>query len=144
MLARWAPLVNEFERVRREMDRMWEALDPRSGRPGLAGTYPLLNVMEDDERLYVEAELPGIDLNKLNVTVLSTNELSIEGERRPVEIAGTWHRQERGVGQFKRVVNLPVPVDAEKVEARYEQGVLTVVLPKSQLAKPRQIAVKAE
>ena len=62
----------------------------------------------------------------------------------PAVEGGTWHRQERGYGAFNRTVELPESVDADKVEASFTQGVLTIVLPKREEAKPRRISVKAE
>jgi HSP20 family protein len=104
---------------------------------------PLLNLWEDDENLYAEADLPDVQADKLEVLVNEGNQLTIQGERKAPDIKNAvWHRQERPHGQFVRTVTLPMLVDAEKVEARFEQGVLKLTLPKSAAAKPRKINVK--
>lgn len=105
-------------------------------------TFPALNVWADESALHVEAELPGLALDALELTVLG-DELTIAGERSDViEEGSTWHRRERGVGKFSRVVRLPFDVHAAAVEARLEHGVLHVSLPKAEAARPRKIEVK--
>jgi HSP20 family protein len=111
----------------------------------LAVSYPPLNLWEDGEFVYAEAELPGLKLDDLEIYVTGQDQLAIKGTRQPpVEQKGVWHRQERGFGTFTRVVTLPVPVDANRVEARLEQGVLTIKMAKSEAARPKKITVKAE
>lgn len=130
-------LVTEFNRVSDEFNRLL------GFRPAAAGGPPL-NLWADDHNLYVEVDLPAIDPAKLEVTVTEGNQLTIQGERPAPEVANAvWVRQERPFGQFTRSVELPLLVDADQVEARYEDGVLKLTLPKSEAAKPRKIAVKA-
>ena len=106
---------SEMNRLRDEMDRVFGGSGLR--RVGTA-VYPPLNLWADDENLSVEAELPGIDISDLEIFVSGENQLSIKGERKPPQHeGGTWHRQERGFGGFSRMVELPEPVDAEKVTA---------------------------
>jgi HSP20 family protein len=110
--------------------------------PALASTYPPLNIWGDSDKVYAEAELPGMQLDHLEIYVTEENQLTVQGERRKLELdKGVWCRQERGFGQFSRTITLPVKVDADKVEARFEHGVLFVTLPKSEAAKPRRISV---
>ena len=91
----------------------------------------------------VEAELPGFNLDELEMYVTGENQLSIKGERkRPDPGKGTWHRQERGYGSFSRLIELPGPVDSSSVSAEFKDGVLTITLPKREEAKPRRIEVK--
>jgi HSP20 family protein len=105
---------------------------------------PLANVWQDDNHVYVEMDLPGIQLDKLDITVKEGNVLTVQGEREPTNSDGAvWHRQERLVGPFTRVLTLPVLVDPDKVEASLEQGVLRLKLSKSEAAKPRKITVRA-
>jgi HSP20 family protein len=131
-------LFAEMNRVRTGMDRFFE----RFGDEG-QGVGPLLNLWEDDENLYAEADLPDVQADKLEVLVNEGNQLTIQGERKAPEIKNAvWHRQERPHGQFVRTITLPMLVDADKVEARFEQGVLKLTLPKSAAAKPRKINVK--
>jgi HSP20 family protein len=148
-MTRWEPHANLWS----EMDRFRNQMNELFGRygtgapswPGLAYSYPPLNLWEDGDHVYVEAELPGMQLDGLEIYVSQGDQLTIQGERKPLEAEkGVWHRQERGFGKFSRVITLPVPVDADKVEARFENGVLLVTLPKSEMARPRRITVKAE
>lgn len=81
---------------------------------------------------------------QVQISVTQRNQVSITGERAADESTnGRWHRRERTTGRFQRLVKLPAPVDAEKVEAKLENGVLEVTLPKAEEAKPRRIVVKA-
>ncbi|MBW1691371.1 MAG: Hsp20/alpha crystallin family protein [Deltaproteobacteria bacterium] len=139
----WRSPFGELERMRREMDRLSEALTGSVFREPLAGVFPLMNVTEDPDSYYVRAELPGIKADELNISITGTS-LTVAGERTiPAENEeARYHRREREAGKFSRVVSLPSQVDASKVEARCVDGVLTVVLPKAEVAKPKQIAVK--
>lgn len=103
-----------------------------------------LNVWQDDNAVYVEADLPGVDRATLEVTVTGGEELIIKAARpAPAKVEGvTWHRQERVAGTFARALPLPLPVDAEKVEASYNNGVLKVTLPKIAAVRPRTVPVK--
>jgi HSP20 family protein len=113
--------------------------------PGLSSGYPAINVCQDADNLYAEAELPGVDLSDLEILVTGGDQLSIKGERKPVNgKEGVWLRRERPFGRFARLLTLPVDVDADKVQARLANGVLTLTLPKSEAAKPKKISVKAE
>ncbi len=147
MLTRWEPFLGpEWTRLQNEMDRLFRRFgETAAAWPGLAASYPALNIWEDDNHVYAEAELPGMTHDQLQIYVTAGNRLTVQGERQPDEhLKGVWHRRERGVGAFSRTVELPVPVDADKVEARFEHGVLRVTLPKSEQAKPRRITVKSE
>jgi len=139
----WRSPFGEIERMRREMDRLSEGLTSPLFREPLAGVFPLMNVTEDGDNYYVRAELPGIKADELNIS-LTGNSLSVAGERTiPAENEkARYHRREREAGKFSRVASLPSQVDTSKVEARCVDGVLTVVLPKAEEAKPKQIAVK--
>jgi HSP20 family protein len=133
-------------RLYRQVNRLFDrfGLGDYAG-PAVAGSYPPVNVWEDDDNVYAEAELPGLSLGQLEIYVTGGDQLTLQGERRPPEAGqGVWHRQERGFGTFSRAVPLPVAVDAEKVTARLEHGVLLVTLPKGEAARPRRIAVKAD
>lgn len=137
----WNEVVSEMNRLQNEMNRLFG----RVGNGARPGAYPALNVWEDDEKLYVEAELPGMELSDLEIYVNSGNLLTIQGQRKEPETApGTWHRRERGYGKFSRVFELPAEVQPDKVEAHFRHGVLMVVLPKREEVKPRRIEVKVE
>lgn len=113
--------------------------------PGrFARAYPLVNLHEDDNNLYVEAMAPGVDPNTLNITVVH-NTLTISGEKKgaPSEIKPeAFHREERANGKFVRAIALPVEIDDTKVNAEYKDGLLIITLPKSERAKPKQINVQ--
>lgn len=145
----WKPLEQlwrEMGRFQRDVDRMMDRFATNARPlPTAAATFPALNVWEDAETLYAEAEIPGLKLEDLEIYVTGTDQLTIKGNRKPGgPEKGAWHRQERAFGEFTRVLTLPVPVDADKVTARLEQGVLTLKMTKSALARPKKIAVKAE
>ena len=146
MMPQWEPFLGTtLNRLRNEMDQLFGRFGALEGGPGLAHAFPPVNVWEDGEKVYAEAELPGMKEDDLEIYVAEGNQLTIRGERKPFEgPKGTWHRQERGFGKFSRVITLPAAIDADKVEAQFEQGVLLLTLPKSEVARPRRISVKAE
>jgi HSP20 family protein len=133
-------LWEEFNQVQDEFARLFNraatwAVSATSGLP--------VSVWEDDNAVYAEADLPGVDPAKLEVTVTEGNRLTIQGERRAPEIEGaSWLRQERPFGKFSREILLPALVDPDKVEAKYELGVLRLTLPKHEAARPRKIVVQ--
>jgi HSP20 family protein len=136
-------LFREMNRFHNEMNQLFGRFGVANGRNRQPGG-PALNVWEDENAVYVETDLPGVPADKLDVSVTEGNQLTIQGERPAPEVANAvWHRQERGSGTFTRAVTLPTLVNADKVEARFEQGVLKLTLPKAEAAKPRKIAVKA-
>jgi HSP20 family protein len=107
------------------------------------GVYPLVNISEDPEHIYVRAELPGVNPEDLDITIKEQH-LVIRGERKipPEEKNVNYHRRERESGFFRRVLRLPSQVDPNKVEAACKDGVLTITLAKPEEVKPRQISVK--
>jgi HSP20 family protein len=142
----------ELEALRREIDRAFEGFGLRTEPffrtaflPGRAARdYPLVNVHEDRDAVYVEALAPGIDPASLNLSVVR-NSLTLSGEklRVPGEVQPeAFHRSERAAGKFVRHIELPVEIDDSKVKAEYKHGLLVVTLPKAERAKPRQIAVQ--
>ncbi len=130
----------------RDFDRLFGDFFNGFERPwGRAREFPALNIWEDGDRLVVEAEAPGLSMSDLSVEIIG-NELTIKW-RRPVaeeQKNVAYHRRERGAGEFTRMVALPFEIDANRVEATMKNGVLTIVLPKAEAAKPRKIEVKAE
>jgi HSP20 family protein len=147
--SRWQPFGSvwgDLQQFHKEMNRAFERWGEDGSRLlGLAPSFPALNVWEDNDTIFVEAELPGLDLSKLEIYVTSGNQLTLKGERKPpVQDKAIWHRQERNFGSFTRSLTLPFAVDADQVEARFENGVLRLQLAKHESAKPRKIAVKSE
>ena len=135
-------------RMREEMDRLFTGLAETFPEVGplsaLSGrSVPALNVWEDDTHLYAEAEVPGLKLDDLEITLMG-NELTIKGTREEpaTEEGVSYLRRERRVRSFSRVVRLPSDIEAEKVTARLDNGVLTVTIPKSEAVRPRKIEVK--
>jgi HSP20 family protein len=143
--SRWqtfSPAWTHLAQLQNELNRLFDRWGD-DGRRGGAG-FPPLNLWEEADSLVVEAELPGLDMKDLEIYVTGTDQLTIKGERKSdAPPKGVQHRQERPSGSFVRVLTLPVPVDANKVEARLENGVLQLRLPKHETAKPRKIAVKS-
>ncbi|MBN1568453.1 MAG: Hsp20/alpha crystallin family protein [Acidobacteria bacterium] len=147
-------IFDEMARMRREIDRIlgedrfssWTFPFSRiSFLPGRASqAYPLINISEDSNNIYVDALAPGLDPDALNVSV-SGDQLVISGEKKPLPKnlkSENIHRSERSTGQFARSLSLSVGVESNKVEANYANGVLKIVLPKMEEAKPKQIQVK--
>jgi HSP20 family protein len=86
-----------------------------------------------------------MEMNDLEIVISGDNQLSLKGERKPPKLDNaTWHRQERGFGAFSRVITLPIAVNADRVSAEFQHGVLTITLPKNEAAKPRRIPIKGE
>jgi HSP20 family protein len=144
MLAtRWQPfgaLWGDMDRFTRRMNRLLHRAGVEEG-PDV--TAPPVSVFEDAEKLYVEVDLPGLKLEDIRIEITEGNVLTIEGERKLPEVPkGIWHRQERGFGKFARALELPYPVEMGQVEARFEQGVLFITLPRAEAAKPKRIVVK--
>jgi HSP20 family protein len=125
------------------MLRLFDSVAGESGVDGTSGVFPPLNVTQDDENLYIRAEIPGIDAEQLSISALR-NRVSLAGKRHIQLEPGkvSYHRRERAEGAFARTLNLPLEIDAERVNARYADGILTLTLPKAEAAKPRQIAVR--
>jgi HSP20 family protein len=132
----------EMERLRREMNRLFDQMDRDTGT-GLIATYPPMNLWSDAEGVVVTAELPGVNLEELDIAVQG-NTLTLRGTRNRPDLGEevVVHRQERGYGQFRRVLQLPFEVEAAEVEASYEHGVLRIRLPRAESAKPKKIQVK--
>lgn len=134
---------SDVEGMRRHMERLYESLnDPSSSRVD-AGVFPAVNITEDADAYYLSAELPGLKPADLELNV-TANQVSLAGERKILEEAADarYHRREREAGRFSRAVALPGDIDPENVKAKMTDGVLTVTVPKAEMAKPRQIAVE--
>lgn len=131
-----------FGRLRDEMEQLFGSLVENAQSFAGSRNFPAVNIWEDDENLYAEAEVPGLKMDDLELFV-SGDELTIKGSRAESrEDGASFHRRERGAGAFNRVIRLPVDIDGDKVEATLHDGVLLVTLPKSGAAKPRKIKVK--
>jgi HSP20 family protein len=138
----WGNFWDELERLRRQMSTITERFYGGQSEQ-FAGVFPLINVTEDKDNYYIRAELPGIRAEDLELSVTGET-LSLSGERK-LQSEGEkvkYHRREREGGKFNRIFTLPGLIDTDKVEAKNSDGILTVTLPKSEKAKPKQISVK--
>ena len=134
--------VNELDRMRRQMDRLFGDFSSLASYEPKAGVFPLVNITEDQDNFYIRAELPGIEAGELDIQATANN-ISISGERKiAAEAEGVkYHRREREAGKFSRMIGLPSDVNTDKVGADLVNGVLTLTVPKAEAAKPRQISV---
>lgn len=134
----------DYDQLRGEMLRLLDAVAGGTSTDGSAGVFPPMNITQDDDNFYVRAEVPGIKASELSITAVR-NRVSVAGKReiQPEQERVSYHRRERAEGSFNRTVTLPTEVDAERVDARYADGILTLTLPKAEETKPRQIAVRS-
>jgi len=143
-LVRWDPF-REMMQLQNAVDRIFES--------ELASTLPLwrqsetawmlpLDVIETEDEFIVKASIPGISPDELDIN-LTDNVLTIMGEIKVEEAEDVrYHLRERRFGMFQRSISLPVPVNSDKVEAVYENGVLTLHIPKVEEVKPKHISIK--
>jgi HSP20 family protein len=146
-LAPWRPF-RELERMRREMDRLWESFfeeRPRRKIEELGEWGPSLDLSETKNDLIVRAEVPGIDPKGIDIS-LSNDVLTIKGEKKQEkeEAEENYHFIERSYGAFSRSIRLPREVQSDKINASYKNGLLKVTLPKSEEAKKKEIKIKVE
>lgn len=143
-------LLREMSQVQRDIDEAFRGFGlGRLFGPGFdAGLalrdWPRINLREDADHVYVEALLPGVEPDKIDMSVLG-NTLTLSGERVAADSdknGRTWHRRERGTGKFLRSIELPVEINPDKVKAEYKHGLLLVTLPKVEEAKPKRISIK--
>lgn len=135
----------EFERIRQGLDELSRGYGDKGKHQGRANVYPALNIYEEKDRLIVTAELPGVKVQDLNLSVEGET-LTLQGKRdtRQPNVNVSYHRREVESGSFSRAVTLPVKINVEQVTARLVNGILTVTLMKASEATPRQITVSAE
>ncbi len=144
-LIQWREAFEPFRDLRELQDRMNRLLEGRFG--GVFGvergtsTFPPLDIREDAENVFVIAELPGVGLEGLDVSITGDT-LSIKGERKAPDVPEEkFHRRERPWGHFNRLVSLPARVEADKIQAALKDGILRMQMPKAESAKLRQIRV---
>ncbi len=145
-VAAW-PTFDRLANLRDELDQFFESpLAPFAQTASLlSGWTPTIDMYEDKDNFIVKAELPGMKREDIEIS-LHEGALSLSGERRQEERHedAETYREERFVGKFHRSIALPKPVAAERVKAHYKDGVLTVTLPKTEEAKPKQIEVNVK
>jgi HSP20 family protein len=149
----WRPLrelspFREFERMRREMDRLWDSFFEgglRRRPEEVREWFPALDLAETKNEIVVKAEVPGLDPKDIDIS-LSEGILTIKGEKKQEkeEKEENYHLIERSYGSFTRSVHLPREVQSDKISAAYKNGVLKVTLPKSEEAKKKEVKIKVE
>ena len=134
----------EFNRIRDEINRIFD--DDWMFGPGLfdRALAPSMDVTDDDDKVVVSAELPGVDIKDVDVSV-SGNVLTLKGEKKDEheEKKDNYYHRERWSGSFQRSITLPDAIDPDKVNAEMKDGVLRVTFPKREEVKPKQISVKS-
>jgi len=146
-MVRWDPF-REMSLLRSNMNRLFDdafgnmPLERTNGGTGTWGVA--LDVSEDENGYTVKASVPGVASDDIDIT-LNDNVLTIKGEMRDESETQeqNYHLRERRYGAFSRSISLPTNIEADKIDAAQENGVLTVFLPKAEEVKPRKISVKA-
>lgn len=137
----WMPdLWSELDRRQRDSGRLFSETGASYYQ-----NFPAVNLWMNENDVILSAEIPGVDLEKMDISV-EGEVLDLSGSR-PLEEVGSgakYHRQERPYGRFRRKIRLPFRINGEKVDARYERGVLTVRLPRAEDEKPKRISIKSE
>jgi HSP20 family protein len=132
----------QLERMRRQFDQLFG--DEYGASRGLlgSGVFPQINMTEDADRFYIRTELPGVNTNDLEMQATAKN-LSIAGERKiEAENEGVrYHRREREAGKFSRIIAMPTEINPDRIEAKMQDGILTIRVPKAEAVKPRQITI---
>ncbi|MEO0293168.1 MAG: Hsp20/alpha crystallin family protein [candidate division WOR-3 bacterium] len=138
-LDKFFDIREDFDNVIRDFMRGFRELVP--GR----GVYPLMDVKEDESKYTVTVEIPGIDKKDIKLK-MKDNTLYLEGEKKEEtkEKGESYIRVERSYGNFRRTVTFDSQVDASKVKAEFKNGVLTVILPKVEKEKPKEIEVEVK
>jgi HSP20 family protein len=145
----WVPAAGPFGELQREMnhlfDVVWGKQFGTAGRMRAGYVYPPMNVWETEDGYVVACEMPGLEMEDLEVYVTG-DQLTVSGRRdgSVPEERVTLHRHERDTGRFSRGITLPGPVDRAKTEATLTDGVLVIRIPKSEEAKPKRVAVQVE
>jgi len=135
----------EFERIRRGLDELSQNLSGEGKTQMGATVYPPLIMYENKNSLIIKAELPGIQVEDLDVSI-EGDTLTLQGKRNPQQEEGntSYHRREIKTGNFSRAIALPTRVDLDKVSAKLVDGILTLTLSKREEFKPRQINITTE
>jgi len=146
-LMEWKPF-REVSRLRREMDRLWdEFFGPgrRFFRPLEGEWLPAVDVAETPDKVEIKAEVPGMEAKDIDIS-LTGDVLTIKGEKKSEreEKKESYHLVERSYGSFSRSLRLPAAVNADKIQASYKRGVLTITCPKKEEVKPKAIEIKPE
>jgi HSP20 family protein len=131
---------DEMERIQRDMNRILSSY--QRGVHSAPG-FPAINIWTGEDGAILMAEIPGVAPDELDISVVGDT-LTLQGERKRPEIGenAQYHRQERGYGRFSRTMQLPFPIEVDKVEAAIERGVLKMTLPRAEADRPKRISVR--
>lgn len=143
-LVRYRPFQQMLS-VQDEMNRLVDSFFRSNVPAGAADAwFPACDVRETETDFIVRAELPGVGKDDIKLNVIN-NTLVVRGEKKQEteEKKGSWHHVERTYGAFERTFALPSAVSADKIKARFKDGVLEIVLPKAEEARPRQITIES-
>jgi len=136
--------LDDFDRARRQMDRLLSIFSGGGPSSTASGVFPPLVVTEEGDTIHVEAEIPGIKAEDMDISVVGRT-LTLSGERKPEQVQDVnYHRRERKWGSFRKALTLPEDVNADAIAAECKNGVLKISLPKAEHVKPRKIAIKGE
>jgi HSP20 family protein len=144
MLTRSRSLRGELERMQKEMDRIWDRFSSDMSSSTFEQDWnPSLDLAETEDNLVVELEVPGINPKDISISITG-NMLTISGEKKQAadREGKNYHLVERSYGKFSRSIQLPTSVDPDRVEARYNNGILRVTLGKTEGGKSKRIEVK--
>jgi HSP20 family protein len=136
-------LFDEFRRVQQEMDELFGNDFWTGGIRSLPrGTFPAINVASNDEQVNVYLFAPGIDPKALDISI-QQNLLTVSGQRQlALNDKATYYRQERFSGEFRRVITLPDDIDPDRVNARYQNGIVQISVQRRESARPRKIELQ--
>lgn len=139
-------LYQDMRQLQKEIDSLFEyrSMLPRLYHITAAQSkYPPINLREDTNNMFLDIRLPGLDIDKIKINIKART-LGISGQKPSPDGIDQkdYHRRERITGNFIRAVDLPMDVDVAKVKADYENGIVTISLPKTESAKPKKIEVK--
>ena len=145
-LIRWEP-AHEMMTLREAMDRLFDDAftSPLSVRSGWPMSTPAIDMYQTDNDVVVKASIPGITADEVQINI-SGDVLTLKGEVKHEEERNdkAWHIREQRFGSFERSVALPTAVKTEKAEAVFENGILTITLPKADEVRPKTINIKAK
>jgi HSP20 family protein len=136
--------MREMMTLREAMDRLFDDAFTRPLSASGVSVVPAIDLCETADEVVVKANLPGMTSDDVQITVAS-DVLTLRGELKADDMKdATYHILERRYGTFERSMTLPAPVQTEKSKADFENGVLTITLPKAETVKPKTISIKAK
>lgn len=143
-ITRWEPM-REMMTLREAMDRLFDDSFTHSVGLGANGGMPVIDLYQTGDDVVVKASLPGLKADDVQISVTG-DVLTLRGEfkQEQEKKEATWHLREHRYGSFERSIQLPSEVQTDKARADFENGILTITMPKSEMTKPKTITVKAK